>query len=66
MDKQSIDFDSDQQKKLLTVKFLSPCHLKNKQDVNTLRQLWLAELKKWHSPYKALIDCQNLSVEKDS
>ncbi len=60
-----ISFDHNFQKKVMIQSFQEPTVLKTDKDVTAWRGLWMAELKSWHSPYKALIDCSNLSINHD-
>ena len=56
-----IHFESDYRTKLLTVRFTEELCLESKSDIASWRSQWLAVLGSWHSPYKALIDCENLT-----
>ena len=57
-----IDFNPDFQRKLLTQSFAAGSELRSIADVDSWREQWMEQLASWHTPYKALIDCQNLSV----
>lgn len=56
-------FDSDYQKKLLTVSFSEATHLRNTAQMEEWKTRWCDALKTWHSPYKALIDLSQVSWE---
>lgn len=43
--------------------FLEPTTLATAADVNQWRSKWMQELKSWHSPYKLIVDCSQLTVE---
>lgn len=58
----NILFESDHQAKVLFMKFEQKSDICSQRDVLTWRSRWTQELKSWHSPYKALIDCQNLYI----
>ncbi len=61
-----IDFDHDFQQKLMQQRFGAGSVLHDAAAVRAWRQLWMAQLSSWHTPYKALIDCQHLTVGKDA
>lgn len=42
--------------------FLEPTTLATPTDVNQWRSKWMQELKSWHSPYKVIVDCSQLTV----
>lgn len=60
-----IDFNPDFQRKLLTQSFAAGSELSSVADVDSWREQWMEQLSAWHTPYKALIDCQNLSIADD-
>lgn len=61
-----INFENDFQNKLMSQEFAEATTLETEQDVLTWRQKWMDALTSWHSPYKAVIDCTNLTVrDKD-
>ena len=55
--------ESDYRAKILFLSFEKPCILKTCADVKKLQAQWFEALKSWHSPYKALLDARNLSIE---
>lgn len=55
-------FDNDYQKRVMRMRFDAPTRIDTVNDVRKWRQLWTNGLKSWHSPYKALIDCSQLSI----
>ncbi|MEY4631762.1 MAG: hypothetical protein RIQ81_1882 [Pseudomonadota bacterium] len=57
-----VNFDNNFQRKVMVVSFEEPVTINSSRDVMELRAQWMAALKSWHSPYKALVDLQNLSV----
>ena len=61
-----IDFEHDFQQKLMQQRFAAGSVLRDATAVRTWRQLWMAQLSSWHTPYKALIDCQHLTVGDDA
>ncbi len=58
-----VDFNSDYQKKILHIRFGEGTDLSTPEQVQELKTLWLKALKTWHSPYRALIDCQHLRFQ---
>lgn len=60
-----IDFEHDFQSKLMLQTFAAGSRLHDEQSVRLWRQLWMAQLSAWHTPYKALIDCQYLTISED-
>ncbi len=61
-----VKFLSDYQKKILYVSFLQPTDFSSATEISQLRDLWLKELKSWHSPYRALIDGNNVYFSSDN
>lgn len=57
-----IEFESDYQKKVLIQKFGDGSSMTSKEDVQTWKSQWMNALSSWHSPYKCLIDCRELSI----
>ena len=47
----------------MVVSFLEPTAIASSDDIRQLRAKWMQALGSWHSPYKALIDCENLTVK---
>jgi len=60
------EFESDYRSKVLFINFTEPYTLSSNADVLRWRSQWTQALSSWHSPYKALIDCSNLSVAADA
>ena len=60
-----IEFEHDFQHKLMIQTFTTGSIINDTDSVRTWRQLWMAQLSSWHTPYKALIDCQHLTVNDD-
>lgn len=60
-----ISFEHNFQKKVMIQTFTEHVVLASEKDVTAWRNLWMPELKSWHSPYKTLIDCSNLLVRTD-
>ncbi|MBQ48746.1 MAG: hypothetical protein CMP10_15210 [Zetaproteobacteria bacterium] len=60
-----IKFESDYQNRILNISFEERVSLNTSDDIMHLRQVWLSSLSSWHSPYKAMIDCQNLEISND-
>ena len=58
----NLDFESDYRSKVLMMSFREPFIVARTSDVLKWRSRWTQELKSWHSPYKALIDCTNLNL----
>jgi len=54
------------QLKYMQQAFAVPVSIATPGDVQTWRSQWMSALKMWHSPYKALIDCTNLSLASPS
>ncbi|MFK7872046.1 MAG: hypothetical protein AB8C84_02595 [Oligoflexales bacterium] len=63
---QNMEFEADYQKRILHIHFTQPTVLASRRDVLQLRAQWTDALKSWHSPYRAIVNCENLSVEKNS
>lgn len=55
--------ESDYKAKVLFLSFEKRCVIEDSSGVKLFQNEWLKTLKSWHSPYKALIDCSNLSLE---
>jgi hypothetical protein len=58
-----ISFNHDFQQKIMTQAFDEPTAIDSIASIKTWRSLWTQELKSWHSPYKLIIDCSNLSYK---
>ena len=58
----NIEFEHDYQQKLMTQRFGQPTELSTPADVQRWRSEWMKALSSWHSPYKVLLDCSNLTV----
>ena len=61
-----IDFEHDFQQKLMQQRFAAGSVLRDVDAVKVWRQLWMAQLSSWHTPYKALLDCQHLTISDDA
>ncbi len=61
-----LTFESNYQERVLFVCFAEPVVLQTREDVLQWKNEWLLALKTWHSPYKALVDCSNLTIATDS
>ena len=59
-----IDFEHSFREKILHQSF-RPFEIKTKQDISKWRSAWMQALSKWHSPYKTLINAENLKVVGD-
>lgn len=57
-----IEFDNNFQLKYMVQRFRAPTTIDTPNAVQAWRQAWLQALSSWHSPYKAVIDCTNLSI----
>lgn len=55
-------FENDFQKRVMRIRFDGPTRIETVEDVREWRKQWTAGLKSWHSPYKAIVDCTQLSV----
>lgn len=61
-----LSIQNDFQSKLMIQSFDEATQLTTKADVLAWKQAWLGALQKWHSPYKVIVDCSNLtSVHPD-
>ncbi len=61
-----VEFESDFKNKVLFVYFTQETEFKSAQDVLQWRTLWVEQLKKWHTPYKALVSFEHvLFLETD-
>ncbi len=61
-----LTFESNYQERVLFVRFDEPTRLQSREDVLQWKSEWLLALKTWHSPYKALVDCSNLTVANEA
>ena len=57
-----VEFEHNYQHKVMTQSFTEATTLSNEADVMEWRKQWMSSLSSWHSPYKAVIDCRNLTV----
>lgn len=57
-----IEFEHNYQLKVMMQTFTEEFHLETKADVMAWRGQWMDALKTWHSPYKALINVENLKI----
>lgn len=60
-----IKFENNFQQKVMQQAFEEMTLISSAADVQAWRGAWTQELKSWHSPYKALIDCSNLDFRPD-
>jgi hypothetical protein len=60
-----LTFEHDFQKKIMQQAFTGPYELDSLGAVVAWRAAWTSELKSWHSPYKALVDCRHLKVSDE-
>ncbi|NBQ53867.1 MAG: hypothetical protein EBU49_09840, partial [Proteobacteria bacterium] len=60
-----INFDNNFQRKVMVVTFPETTLIASDKDVMELRSQWMAALKSWHSPYKALVDLANLNIKTE-
>lgn len=58
-----LQFENDYQQKIMIQRFEQPTTLASEKDVLQWRSAWMGALSSWHSPYKVLVDCSNLSIE---
>ena len=63
MNSKTPTFEHEYQKKLMIQRFTEPCTLAVSADVQAWRSAWMGALSSWHSPYKVLVDCSELSIE---
>ena len=56
------DFENNFQRKVMAITFPEPAVIASDKDVMEFRNQWMAALKSWHSPYKAIFDLSNLTV----
>ncbi|NRA67810.1 MAG: hypothetical protein HRU19_25240 [Pseudobacteriovorax sp.] len=59
-----LSFEHNYQLKFLEMSFPEQTIIKSTDDVMQWRQAWLAGLSSWHSPYKAIVNCENLTIVK--
>jgi hypothetical protein len=62
----AIHFEHDYQNKIMMQAFPEPFVLTGDEDVQAWRQQWMDALKSWHSPYKSVINGENLSIAADA
>lgn len=55
-------FEPDYRQKILHISFEENSVIQSADDIQLMRFQWLDALKSWHSPYKAFIDCKNLTI----
>src|SRR5947209_6417498 len=60
-----IDFENDFQQKIMTQTFGEPTTLASGKDVQAWRSAWMGALSSWHSPYKVMVDCGQLTIGED-
>lgn len=60
-----IQIENDFQQKIMSQAFDAPWALGGDADVQIWRSAWMDGLKSWHSPYKLMVDCSNLTVKDD-
>lgn len=53
--------EPDYRSKILYLSFAENSQIHTVKDVKLFKSQWLGHLASWHSPYKAMLDCQNLS-----
>lgn len=58
-----LKFEHDFQQKIMTQRFEEPFLIDSAKSVQEWRSAWMQELKSWHSPYKLIVDCSNISVK---
>ncbi len=61
----NLQFDHNYQKKVMIQSFGEKVVIDSPDKVQKWRSLWMGALSSWHSPYKLLIDCENLWVKSD-
>ena len=61
-----IFFDSDFKSKLLVISFEKESQINHTNDIQLWREEWLKTLASWHSPYKALINFENLDIKEST
>jgi hypothetical protein len=57
-----LEFEHNFQQKVMIQSFKEGSTIATAADVQSWRSQWMQQLSSWHSPYKALIDCRNLTV----
>jgi hypothetical protein len=60
-----LQIENDYQQKIMSQAFEGPATVASEADVQTWRTAWMDGLKSWHSPYKLMVDCTNLTVADD-
>ena len=60
----ALEFEHDFQQKIMLQKFTAPTTLATAADVQSWRAAWMGQLSSWHSPYKVLVDCTQLTVNE--
>lgn len=55
-------FEHDFQQKIMTQRFSEPTTLATAADVQAWRTAWMGQLSSWHSPYKVMVDCTQLTL----
>jgi hypothetical protein len=61
-----LKFEHDFQQKIMTQSFTEPLVIDSSATIKAWRSLWTQELKSWHSPYKLIIDCSNVTYQGSS
>lgn len=59
-----LEFEHDYQQKIMAQTFVEPTVLRTAADVQAWRSSWMAQLGSWHSPYKVMVDCTQLTVDE--
>lgn len=57
-----LEIENDYRQKVMAMAFASPTTIDSKTALNAWKQAWLGELSSWHSPYKLLLNCENLQL----
>lgn len=57
-----VEFHNDFQHKVMIQTFAAGSVIATEEDIRAWRKLWMAQLSPWHTPYKALIDCEHLTL----
>lgn len=58
-----LQIENDFQQKVMSQSFAGPTTIATPADVQTWRSQWMAALGSWHSPYKLIVDCSQLTIE---
>lgn len=58
-----IRFENHLSKRVIEIFFDEGFDIVSREDLDDLKNQWMANLKKWHSPYTCVLDCRRLKID---